>query len=107
MVGGQLIGLQENSSRLPNQKSVDLYINRRIDMAGLEWNFFINVYNLFDQRDETNVYSDTGTAEYSTNIDPKDYGYDPRRIGTINDFVNQPGWYTSPRQVQIGLAVNF
>jgi hypothetical protein len=107
VVGGQLIGLQENSSRLPNQKSVDLYFNRRIDMAGLAWDLYINIYNLFDQRDQVNVYSDTGTAEYSTNIDPKDYGYDAKRIGTIQDYANQPGWYTSPRQVQIGLAVTF
>jgi hypothetical protein len=108
MVGSNAaVGLKENSARLPSQKSLDLYINRRISMAGLEWNFFINVYNLTDQRDEVNVYADTGTAEYTTNTDPKDITYDPRRIGTIEDFVNQPGWYTSPRQVQIGFAVIF
>ena len=108
MVGGTaLIGLKENSSRLPSQKSVDLYINRRFDMGGLDWNVFLNIYNLTDQRDEVTVYGDTGTAEYTTNIDPKTISYDVNRVGTIQDFVNQPGWYTSPRQIQLGLAVNF
>jgi hypothetical protein len=108
MVGSTaLIGLRENSSRLPNQKSVDLYINHRFTVAGLDWNVFFNIYNLMDQRDEVNVYADTGTSEYTTNIDPKDISYDAKRIGTVQDFVNQPGWYTTPRQIQVGLAVNF
>jgi len=33
--------------------------------------------------------------------------YDPVRIGTIEEYVKQPGWYTSPRQVQIGMSLGF
>jgi len=53
------------------------------------------------------VYSDTGTAQYTTLINTSIVDYDPRRIGTIEDYVNQPGWYTSPRQIQLGASIEF
>jgi len=100
-------GLRENSERLPGVKGLDLYINRKFELGSMRLNLFLNVYNLFDIRDETAVYSDTGTADYSTLIDPKIIDYDPRRIGTVEDFVNQAGWYTAPRQIQLGASVEF
>jgi hypothetical protein len=100
-------GLKENSSRLPSQKSVDLYINKRFYISSLRLELFMNVYNLFDQKDNTNVYGDTGTADYTTTIDPSKIPYNAKRIGTIEDYANQPGWYSEPRQVQVGLIVGF
>jgi len=107
IVGGAFIGLQENSARLPTQKSVDLYINRQFSFGSVRMNLFANVYNLFDIRDETTVYGDTGTADYSTEIDPSKITYKPERIGTITDYVLQPGWYTAPRQIQLGMSLGF
>ncbi len=105
--GAAVIGLRENSARLPGQKSVDLYVNRRFKLGDVNLNVFMNIYNLTDQRDEVAVYSDTGTAEYTTNIKESLITYHPDRIGTIPDYVNQPGWYTTPRQIQVGLALDF
>ncbi|OGC01496.1 hypothetical protein A2V82_10205 [candidate division KSB1 bacterium RBG_16_48_16] len=108
VVGGSvLIGLKENSERRPGQKSVDLYINRMIRMSGMYVQLFCNIYNLFDNRDDTSVYSDTGTAEYTTNIDPKAIPYNPQRVGTIKDYVLQPSWYTAPREIQVGMSLGF
>ena len=105
--GAALIGLKENSERLPNQKSVDLYINRRFKVSAMQMNVFLNIYNLFDIQDETGVYSDTGSAEYTTNIDPTTISYNEHRVSTVEDFVLQPGWYTAPRQIQLGFALEF
>ncbi len=108
VVGGSaLIGLRENSERLPNQKSVDLYINRRFKIRAMHLNLFFNIYNLFDIQDETAVYGDTGSAEYTTNIDPSRVTYDEDRISVVEDYVVQPGWYTAPRQIQLGFALEF
>jgi hypothetical protein len=100
-------GLKENSARLPNQMSVDLYINKRLYIGSFYLDLFMNVYNIFDQKNDTAVYGDTGTADYTTTIDPSKIPYDPRRIGTLEDYINQAGWYTAPRQVQLGLTVGF
>ena len=99
--------LLENSERNPNQKSVNLYINRRIMFGSLEFNLFLNVYNLFDQRDETNVYTDTGSADYTTETNPAKIPYNSERVGTVEDYVNRPDWYTAPRQIQTGITVSF
>ena len=100
-------GLMENSARLPEQKSLDLYVNRQIMVGRMRLEFFINVYNLLDQRDETGVYSDTGTAEYTTSVDVDRIPYNSSRVGTVADYVNQPAWYTAPREVQIGFILGF
>lgn len=105
--GATLVGLKENSSRLPSQKSVDLLINRHFSFSKLHVDFFINVYNLFDNRDETAVYGDTGTADYTTNIRPSRVVYDPSRIGTTEEYVKQASWYTAPREVQVGFQLGF
>ncbi|MDZ7262513.1 MAG: TonB-dependent receptor, partial [candidate division KSB1 bacterium] len=101
------VGLRENSARLPNRKSVDVYINRMFHWGSYEFTVFMNIYNLFDTRDETSVYGDTGTAEYTTTIDPLRIPYNPLRIGTIEDYVNQPSWYSEPREIQLGISLEF
>ncbi len=108
VVGGAAqIGLKENSERLPNQKSVDLYINRRFEIGGIGMNVFLNIYNVFDIRDQVAVYSDTGTSEYTTTVRPWAISYSPARVSTIDDYVLQPGWYTAPRELQLGFSLEF
>ena len=67
----------------------------------------MNVYNLLDQKDATSVNPDTGSPDYTTTIDPKKIPYNSARISTVDDYVIQPGWYTSPRQVQVGVIFGF
>ena len=107
IVGGEVIGLKENSERLPNQRSIDLYINRRFDINKMGLNVFLNIYNLFDIRDQVAVYPDTGTSEYTTTVRPWAISYSAARVGTIDDYVMQPGWYSAPRQIQLGLSLEF
>jgi hypothetical protein len=103
-----VIGLRTNSARRPAQKGLDLTVNRSFRLAGRKrLEFFVNVYNLLDQRDATAVYADTGSPEYTTNIDPSIVPYNASRVSTVEDFVNQPTWYTAPRQVHVGLAFEF
>jgi outer membrane receptor for ferrienterochelin and colicin len=101
-------GLTTNSDRRPNQTGVDLRINKAFRFASkLYLQLFMDVYNLFDQRNETFIYTDTGTAEYTTTIDPSKIPYNAARVSTVEDFVLQPGWYSAPRQIQLGLRFGF
>jgi len=104
--GGQLT----NSARLPSQRGLDLTINRLFMISDLRLELFLNVYNLLDIRDHTNVYTDTGSADYTTTIDPSSTAYNSYnadRVSTVEDFVLQPSWYTGPRQLQLGLTLGF
>ena len=107
-VGGSAVSsLPENSTRNPNQKTVDVRLNRQLRFGALDVNLFAYVQNLFDSDDATAVYADTGSPDYTTNITPSRVSYDSRRVGTVEHYVLQPGYYTAPRQIQVGLSVGF
>ena len=97
----EVSGLARNSARLPDQKTIDL-------TGDLRFEVFLNVYNLLDQRDQTSVYADTGSADYTTgNGDPSLVPYNPNRVGTPEEHLIQPTRYTGPRQMQLGVTLGF
>jgi outer membrane receptor for ferrienterochelin and colicin len=101
-------GLRTNSARRQAQKAVDLTINKAFKLfSNIDLEFFVYVYNLFDERDQTYIYTDTGSADYTTTIDPTEIPYSANRVSTVEDFINQPSWYTAPRQVQFGVILGF
>ncbi len=102
-------GLTTNSENMPDQKNIDLTISKKIQMShSLSLEFFMNIYNLLDERDATNVYSDTGNPDYTTN--PRrlsQVSYNSDRVSTPEDNMNQPAWHTAPRQIQLGITLGF
>ncbi len=101
------VGWRENSGRRPNNKNVDVLVSRDFRISGLTYTVFANIYNVFDIRDELVVWSDTGTAGYTTTIDPKRISYSEDRVSTVEDYIRRPSWLTPPREIQIGLRVSF
>jgi hypothetical protein len=108
--GTETRGQLTNSERLPAQRGLDLTISKLFMLSGLRLELFLNVYNLLDLRDANSVYTDTGSAEYTTTIDPSSLAYNsynPNRVSTVQDFVLRPANFTGPRQVQLGLTLGF
>ncbi|MDZ7317378.1 MAG: TonB-dependent receptor [candidate division KSB1 bacterium] len=99
--------LPENSARRPDIYSADLYVTKTFPLGRLHVMAFAYVYNLFDNRMATAVFSDTGSAEYTTDPRPEEVLYNPLRIGTVEDLYLRPEWYIAPRQVQLGLSLGF
>ena len=100
-------GLTENSSRLPTVNSYDLRLEKELGLGTLRVSAFIYVYNLFDQKEERSVFSDTGSAEYTTYPRLTDVVYTAARIGSPEDLLMRPEWYIAPREVNIGFTVGF
>ncbi len=96
-------GLRDNSARKPSQLTFDLYLNRNFKLQGRTLSIFMNVYNLFDRKNATNVYTDTGKPDYT--LEELYVHESPERVGTVKDFFTHPDWYTPPRKVQIGMAL--
>jgi outer membrane receptor for ferrienterochelin and colicin len=106
--GAATSGLRTNSERRPSQRNLDLTLNKAFSVSSdFNLEFFVNVYNVLDLRDETSVYGDTGTADYTTTTRPTVIQYNAARISSIEDFVLQPSWYTAPRQIHVGLILGF
>ena len=103
--GSNYIGYRDNSARLPTIKTLDILLHKRFTIDSFHFGLFLTIYNALDHSGETYVYTDTGTAEYTTNTDPEMIPYDSQRIGTVEDLVRRPDWYIAPRQIQAGLTI--
>lgn len=94
----------QNSNRKPARFNVDLKLHRDIYYNNIVFSLFMNVYNLFDIKNEDYVFSDTGRATYS--LTPT-YTTDRPGPNSISDYFIRPDYYSAPRSVRLGVAVNF
>lgn len=94
----------ENGGRKPSTFYFDLRADKYFELFGLNWRAMLLVYNLFDIENEVGVYSTTGRATTDLNVK---YAGDINGLNTIDQFVNNPGMYSSPREIKLGLSLVF
>ena len=92
----------ENSARRPGVATVDLFATRRVRLGGLEPGLFLRVYNLFDARNVTNVYTDTGLPTPNLRY----YSGAPLGLNSKDEFLRRPDFYAAPRLVQVGVSLD-
>ncbi len=110
-----------NGSRLPWQFRVGMRLNKDIYLNSgsssnreTYLNIYLQVLNLLNTKNVLFVYSATGVpdddgylaaAEWQNEINQQ---IDPQSYRTLYGIaVNNPGNYSSPRQIRIGVALNF
>ena len=69
-------------------------------MGGVTPRVFLQVYNLLDNRNPTQVFGDTGLPDVTRDAQALQGDYDP-------GYFVRPDFYSEPRRVQLGLQVNF
>lgn len=94
----------QNSGRKPTQSAFDLKLQKVVDLYGFSSVVYLKVYNLFDAENENDVYLDTGRAGYTL---VSQYAGDVRGVNTLADFLNRPDFYSEPRKVLLGVALEF
>ncbi len=96
---------EENDSRKPVRHSVDLKavkqfpINDRMQAAVI-----LSVYNVFDTKNENDVYTDTGRATYTIESTQP---VSVRGVNSLDDYFTRTDWYSAPRQVKLGVSLSF
>ncbi|NQT27291.1 TonB-dependent receptor [candidate division KSB1 bacterium] len=96
----------ENSARKPTVYNVDLYAYKDFKVGIFDMTLFLRAYNLLDRLNEKDVFSDTGRAGYS--LAPLyTGGLRPRGLNRLDDYFNRPDFYSSPREVNIGVKFKF
>jgi len=96
----------ENNARRPMIYTFDMYFVKNFKLGKLNYSFFARVFNLFDRLNEREVFPDTGRSGYS--LTPFHLGYlHPRGINDLVDYFIRPDFYASPREVQVGLSLEF
>jgi hypothetical protein len=96
----------ENNARKPSTMNVDMRSYYNFKIRGIQFSLHLNIYNLFDIRNELSVNSDTGRATYS--LLPT---YTPQLSGpgfnTLDQYLMSPASFSSPRQFKFGISINF
>lgn len=105
--------VKTNSGRRPSVATVDFMAEKTFDLMDLKISVFVKVFNLFDALNERVVYFDTGRSTYSLllgsgatkgaeEIAKNVPGYYPPE-----DYFNRPDYFYPPRQVRLGVSVDF
>ena len=68
---------------------------------------FLRVFNLFDIRNEVNVYNDSGTADFTIDEFLRRQQGSPPIVNTLDEFYRNPTFYSQPRRVEIGASFFF
>ena len=104
----QLSKLLSNSEIKPYTINLDLKMYYDIMMFNsLRLSLFGRVYNLFDTKDQLNVYGDSGNADFTIT----EYNYkknnSPEIINSINEYYRNLSYYSEPRRVELGFSIFF
>ena len=94
----------ENGGRKPSTFYFDIKADKNFSLLGLDWHAILLVYNLFDVHNEVSVYSTTGRATTDLNVK---YAGGINGLNTIKEYITNPGMYSSPRQIRLGLSLVF
>jgi len=94
----------ENSERKPSFFNVDIHAYKNLKINEFHFTLFVRIFNLLDRKNEKDVYSDTGRANYSISA---------ARTGTIfginslEEYIRRPDYYSLPRQIIMGVSFQF
>lgn len=105
--------LTRNSDRRPEYLRFDMLAEKTFKFGDIGLVVFLKVYNLFDALNENLVYSSTGRATYTLDAGRAD-ALETDRIASLvpgvqtsGEVYNRPDFYLAPREVRLGLSIEF
>ena len=98
--------LNKYSQRSTSYKTINMSLSKDFRYKDYSVSLGLNVYNLFNSKNEVYVYPLTGNA-----YDPGDYYTDDVGLGQgrtlSNAFYDRPWYYSSPREINFFMRVDF
>ena len=95
----------ENNGRKPSTMNVDLKATKTFNVFDLDINTYLIVYNLFDIKNEINVSATSGRA--GIDLTAEEYTGTIFGLNTMDEYLMNPGDYSSPREIRFGLGFGF
>jgi hypothetical protein len=95
----------ENGALKPSTNDLDLRAEKNLSLGDVHFSLFLLIYNLLDVKNEINVDEASGRA----NVDIFTSQNAQKIIGfnTIQEYQNNPGNFSSPREVRLGFNLEF
>jgi len=94
----------ENGGIRPQTFNLDLRAEKVFNIAGIYLNTYLWVYNILDIKNEYGVYATTGRANADLNTQ---FAGEVIGLNTIEQYVNNPGMYSAPREIRFGFGFGF
>lgn len=94
-----LSGLATNTRRRPNLFTIDLNAYKRYRVKSLDFELFVQVYNLLDRKNPVSVWTETGKPDYTI--------YEEQATDEDPGYFIRPDFYSEPRKVQFGTRIYF
>jgi outer membrane receptor protein involved in Fe transport len=110
---GKQVSLKPNTDRRPVISNVDLLAEKSFSIAGFDLTVFVKVFNLFDQLNENIVYANTGRAGYTLDetrgpaLQTDAIAKTNPLVKTAKEVYTRPDFYLPPREVRIGLSIEY
>ncbi len=93
-----ITGLAENSRRKPFLATFDLELFRTFSFGGLDVQAFVRIFNLFDARNPTTVYGDTGKPDQTLQ---------KQQVSEYDEgWFDVPTYYSPPRSIYAGTRIS-
>jgi hypothetical protein len=100
-------GIKRNSRRRPDNYTIDLRLFKNFNVGGITFSVFTKIFNLLDRRNEIDTYGETGRATAT----PQQLGIGSiiggNRVNTVEQYLLRPEFYSEPREIQLGIEMNF
>jgi outer membrane receptor protein involved in Fe transport len=92
-----------NGERKPMTMTVDLNVTKDLIFRTYTMSLFLKVTNLFDRKNNKEVYKSSGSADYDYKMRYDNY----RGYGTKEEWYIQPNYYHEVRKVVLGFSFSF
>ncbi len=102
---GAVSTMVTNSQTKPAFVNCDLRAFYQIDLTLAKLVLFTRVFNLFDTRNNTNVYGSTGRSDYA--LEEQDARATHLYINTVEQWYSDATRYSEPRRIEIGMNLEF
>ncbi|MEA3500678.1 MAG: TonB-dependent receptor [Candidatus Marinimicrobia bacterium] len=102
-----ITSLSTNSQSKPSTFNVDVRAYYKIKLMGLKTELFCRINNLFDIKNETSVYDDTGRAGFTTDEERVEALNVPTPVNSIHEYYTNATHYSEPRRIEMGIKIGF
>lgn len=103
------LSFAQNSRRKPEEISFDFRAYKTFRLGNFKYIIQMDIYNLFDRMNEYNVYGDTGRATTSSEFKQVEQAEASGGLlyNTAEEWLTQPGRFSAPREIHLGLQIDF
>ena len=92
-----------NDLRMPSTTNTDLRLNKQIDVAATTLSLFVDVFNLFNNKNIDWL----GSSYYYQTGDSKDDPAVVYKDGVTGEYIRNPQVYNEERQFRFGVSIQF